>query len=773
MSPPPRTTSALLLLSLLGCGPGKTATPGTDPDTPPGDSPTDSAPPQDTAPDTGPAARVRITEVMYHSVDVSDYEDHYEFIELHNAGELAADLDGWAFDDGISFTFGAVTLAPGETLVVARDRAALLSVYPKLAPEQVLGDWSGGLSNGGERVRLVDADGETVDTLRYDDEAPWPVGADALGVQDDWLPAEDLPLSLHRGRGRSLQRVSLDAPTDAPGSWLASPLDGADPGDASGVDGDGPLPVVAAISWAGGQRGPLPPDTPLLLEVDLLDGPLSGAHLEWFADDVSSTTETVSTLSLVDDGTGADAIAGDGRWSATLPAQPDGTILRFRVADDGGTVSPRAGDPAAWHGRFVGTPIDGDTRPYQIFIDPDQWTTMWDLVSSGRVSGCDAQPGWEARVPAVFVYNGDVFDVLVRYQGSRWNRTNGRELSSWSASGPERPAPLRALSWSIKFPRYAPLEGRTGISLNKLTQSCPGVSTVVGFQLFEAAGLPVPLTRYARLFVNGAYYNYTLEIESPGEDMLDRWIDARSEADPDFSETETPHLFKSGGCNCDEGPYGWGDERPLVDYCGWSAEERYAATYERKTWGWADHSELQALLEGLDAARASDDATLRAFLDENFDVDAVLAYMAVINWAVPFDDMFQNHYLVQRRSDGRWLMAPWDLDQDFGTWKGASASIYMGEEGDPDNRSGWWNRVKDSFFQVYRDEYDATLFALSETVLHPDAVSARVDAVEASWSLAEASAAPAGLECSFPDKAESFRSFARDRYSVVSALYSR
>ena len=72
-----------------------------------------------------------------------------------------------------------------------------------------------------------------------------------------------------------------------------------------------------------------------------------------------------------------------------------------------------------------------------------------------------------------------------------------------------------------------------------------------------------------------------------------------------FSETEVPHLFKSSGCYCDEGPYGWGDERPLVESCGWSAAERYAATYKRKTWDWAGHEDLQALLEGLDAARAA------------------------------------------------------------------------------------------------------------------------------------------------------------------------
>ena len=45
--------------------------------------------------------------------------------------------------------------------------------------------------------------------------------------------------------------------------------------------------------------------------------------------------------------------------------------------------------------------------------------------------------------------------------------------------------------------------------------------------------------------------------------------------------------------------------------------------------------------------------------------------------------------------------------------KGASASIYMGEEGNADNRSGWWNRLKDAFLKTHRSEFEARLAALN------------------------------------------------------------
>ena len=365
-------------------------------------------------------------------------------------------------------------------------------------------------------------------------------------------------------------------------------------------------------------------------------GEPSEPRVEWFVDDLSRDDEPRSSVALEE--------RSPGSWSATLPAQPEGTVLRARVLADLGRgeepASPREGDPQSWHGRYVGTEPTGATRAFHLFIDPVRWTELWDLVRPGRVVGCEENPGWQARVPAVFVHEGRAVDVRVRYQGSRWNRTNGPDLRTWSAPGPERPSPPKSLSWSVKLPRYDKLDGHTRFSFNKLTQGCPGLTAQVGFQLFAAAGLPAPETRFARLFLNGAYYSYTLQIESPGEDMLERWLEARADVDPSLEEEPgVPHLFKSSGCNCDEGPFGWGDERPLGDHCGLSALDRYASTYERKTWSWDDHTALRDLIEGLDAARSGSDEGLRSFLEANFDVELVLAYMAVMNWAVPFDDV--------------------------------------------------------------------------------------------------------------------------------------
>lgn len=614
-----------------------------DPDAAPDatlDATVDAAPPiPDAAPP--PASRVVFTELMYHPVREAAYEDQHEFLELHNAGEGAADLSGWALDRGVRYTFADVILAPGETLVVAADPERLALVYD-LDGITVLGPYDGRLANSGERVRLVDAAEETVDEVTYDDAFPWPIGADALGASTQWLPEDVLPVEDHALRGRSLQRRSFEAPTDDPANWQASALDGADPGAVATVGAGVPAGTVVELAWSDGAPGPVPPDAPITLRVRLAGAVLANPRVEWFADDVQIADEPIESVALVE--------AGEGWWHATLPAQPDETILRVRVVTEESVISPRPRDPMAWHAAFVGTPIEGTTRPYRLYIAPADWTALWDAVSGGRVlNRCEPNPGWGLRVPAVFVHAGQVYDVRVRYQGSRWNRTRGPNIGGWDAPGPDRPDPMRSLSWSIRFPRYARFEGRSAIILNKLTQGCPGLTAGVGFGLFGAVGLPVPQVRYTRLFINGGYFNYNLEIERPGEEMLTRWLGEYAEDHPDAPpEPGVPHLFKASGCNCDEGPYGWGDGRVLGEHCGYDIDQRYAWTYERKTWDFADHTALRALIEAHDAARDGTDEELAAFLAEHFDVDLVLSYIAVINWAVPFDDMFHNHYWLQR-----------------------------------------------------------------------------------------------------------------------------
>lgn len=681
-------------------------------------------------------AEIRISEVMYHPVAERAYDDVHEFVELANLGTGEVSLAGWRLvADHVDFALPEVSIAPGGYLVVARSAAGIAAVW-NLDPASVAGDYAGNLDNGKDDVRVFDPDGEIVDRVAYEDTIPWPIAADALGAGAAWLPPSMLPLEAHENRGISLERVSLAHDGNDPANWVASPLDGATPGRANAGAAAEPPPLVIGMERRGAD----------IVAVTSNHPGIAGVEVEWFVDDVTITGEPTTRTALA---------GGElGRWSATLPAFPDHAIVRYRFLIDGAVVSPRASDPFAWHAFAQVPPVATATRVYSLYIAPAEWGRLWTNLQGGRDSGCTLNPTWDDEVPAVLVIDGEVFDITARYQGSRYNRTNGPALPAWPYAGPAAgPNPPRALSWHFSFPRYHRLKGRDSVTLNKNFQGCPGYSAGAGFALWGKAGLPAPEVDYAQLHINGGYYHYMVDIEPPGAAMMERY-------------GPVGRLYKAAGHVADGGALGPADERPLAAACGLTREQRYELAYDEHSHDWESHAALIALTDDLATARAGGVPAMRQFFADRFDLDAMLDHMAIMNWAVPFDDMWQNHFLYQRR-DGKWIVFAWDLDLNFGGWKGAGASLYIGEEGDPDNRSGWWNVMKDCFIKAYRAELGARMRTHVSGILAPAAVAAEVDKVTGKANPAEAMAAPVGLGCSFPDAAAAFKQFAVDRKAVV------
>jgi hypothetical protein len=117
-----------------------------------------------------------VSEVMYHPVGGGEA---LEFIELYNNRAVVEDLTGYAFTNGISYTFAPGTIIGAkEYLVVARDPAALEAAYEITG---AYGPYTGRLSNDGERVELSNGNGEIIISFRYDDELPWPAAPDGTG----------------------------------------------------------------------------------------------------------------------------------------------------------------------------------------------------------------------------------------------------------------------------------------------------------------------------------------------------------------------------------------------------------------------------------------------------------------------------------------------------------------------------------------------------------------------------------------------------------------
>jgi len=163
---------------------------------------------------TAAQRHLRVSEIMYNPAPGGSFDaQEYEFLELINTGDAALDLNGVTFTHGITFTFSAsspiLSLAPGERVVLVKNPTAFTERYGSGRP--IVGPFLGNLSNGGERLRLVDAVGEEVLDFEF---------------SDSWHPSTD-------GGGHALVVRDEAASHDAwasPAHWQPSTAVGGSPG---------------------------------------------------------------------------------------------------------------------------------------------------------------------------------------------------------------------------------------------------------------------------------------------------------------------------------------------------------------------------------------------------------------------------------------------------------------------------------------------------------------------------------------------------------------
>ena len=117
----------------------------------------------------GPVAQsLRVSEIMYHPADTGNPNDpNTEFIELTNIANQSINLSLVRFTAGIDYTFPSFELPAGGSCLVVKDLAAFQAKYGAKLP--VVGQYAGSLDNGGERIELVDAVGQVIESFTYDD----------------------------------------------------------------------------------------------------------------------------------------------------------------------------------------------------------------------------------------------------------------------------------------------------------------------------------------------------------------------------------------------------------------------------------------------------------------------------------------------------------------------------------------------------------------------------------------------------------------------------
>lgn len=319
-----------------------------------------------------------INEIHYNPAE----NDLLEFVEIYNPTSHAIDLSAYAFTNGIRYSFPqGVSINPGEYIVVAR--TPMPYWYNK--SYQVLGPYEGKLDNGGEKLTLSGANGQTVDEVKYGDFTPWPRNAD--------------------GYGSSLERISPDLPSDDYHSWRASlRMDyppnraGGTPGEVNASIGVPPKPMI--LSW---QIDPSYPKSNEKVTVQTtLDGVELIGRVSLLVEKVQGTiVNPTNALDMELTQRGVDRSV----FQTIVPPCESQTLVRMAIQiqmNDGRTlVLPHSMEPRPFESYFV---YDGEIPSFLplMWIYPDSKTRLF-APSRKTFSGVVIKP---ATADHVEVHDG-------------------------------------------------------------------------------------------------------------------------------------------------------------------------------------------------------------------------------------------------------------------------------------------------------------------------------------------------------------------------------
>ncbi len=414
-----------------------------------------------------PLDAIVINEIMYHPGSEDSAE---EYIELQNIGNVALNLFGWRITKGVDFTFPDVTVPPDGFLVVAADTAAFEAAYGALP--NVIGNWTGRLSNGGELIRLRDAANNLGDEVEYSDQGDWAQRVRIrLRGEDGWDWASD-----HDGNGASMELINPAVSNKSGQNWAPS-IDAPTPGAPNSVASSDTAPLISKVR----HDPPVPRSTdPVTITARLRDGEnaILGCTLRYRESTMSPGP--FIQVPMFDDGEHGDGDAGDGEFGAIVPPFSHRAVVEFYVLGNDGTnirtwpAPTDVGQVANALYQHDDEAHDGAMAFYRLIMTAEEDEQFTNITR-----------GSNAEMNTTLILD-DCSNVEIRYLcGTRVRGAGSRSHT---------PAPRR-----VNIPADNPINGSTRMNLNpKFTYL-----QYIGMKLFHASGLQAPFTRIIQLRRNG------------------------------------------------------------------------------------------------------------------------------------------------------------------------------------------------------------------------------------------------------------------------------
>lgn len=623
---------------------------------------------------------VVINEIMYNSATAETAD---EYVELFNKGTTAVDLTGWQITKGIDYTFGARSLGAGQYVVIAANLARFAQKYPSVT--NVVGNWTGQLSNNADTIELDNNLGQQIDQIDYASDGEW--AQRVRGPLDNnhrgwtWSSGAD-------GGGKSLELINPNMPNNKGQNWGASIPDNGTPGAPNSIAATNIAPIIENLT-----HFPIVPKSnqQVTVTAKVTDEQTTGLNvlLHYRNDGAAS----FNIAQMFDDGLHGDGIANDGVYGATLPARPNNTVVEFYVqATDSSALS------RTWPGPTDAIGTQGANALYQ--VDDTSYTGSQpifklimteaeraELAEIGAPGSPDLNSN--AAMNGTFI-SVDGVESDVRYQIGIRNRGGGSRDANPN-------------NYRINFGNFNTWHNNVDLNLNSIYSA----DEVIGSALSERAGVPSQYVTPVQVRVNNA------DLASPAEGMFGSYS---------YVEAEDRNLVSNHFPTDDKGDYYRGVDAGHNAKLQYSTDiNTYYNYYPKETnKELNDYTDLINLTKVFDTTQTPD-ASFAAAVNASIDVQEWMRYFAfnvlVGNGETSLGTGYGDDYALYRGvTDPKFKLVAHDLDTvlNFGdTNVSQNRSIFIATNSASIKRLLQFPDFAPLFFQTLKDMAN-TVFTQSE-----------------------------------------------------------